>query len=333
MPRKARIDAPGALHHVIIRGIERRSIFRSDYDRENFLDRLGGLIVKTQTDCFAWTLIPNHAHLLLRTGLTPVSVLMSRLLTGYAVWFNRKYRRHGQLFQNRYKSILCQEQPYLRELVRYIHLNPLRAGLVNDIEELDKHQWCGHSVLMNKTKQAWQNVYYIYGLFSDKESSARKRYRKFVEKGISEGNRPDLTGGGLLRSIGGWTVLKELRQGAIRVKGDERILGDSDFVENVLRSAEEGLEQKYDLKARGYDFNRVVERVAEVMSMAIEEVTAFGKSPQTVKARGLLCFWAHRKLGMTTIEIGKKLNMSQSAESRSSMRGEAIARENQFELI
>ena len=108
MPRKARIDASGALHHVIVRGIERGKIFRSDYDRKNFLNWLGKLISDTQTDCFAWALIPNHVHLLLRTGSISVSVLMSRLLTGYAVWFNKKYRRHGQIFQNRYKSILCQ---------------------------------------------------------------------------------------------------------------------------------------------------------------------------------------------------------------------------------
>jgi len=333
MPRKARIDAPGALHHVIVRGIERGKIFRSDYDRKNFLNRLGKLIPETQTDCFAWALIPNHVHLLLRTGLVPISVLMRRLLTGYAVWFNKKYRRHGQLFQNRYKSILCQEDPYLKELVRYIHLNPLRAGLVEDMKKLDKHPWCGHSVLMNKTKQAWQNVDYVYGLFSEKKRMARTRYRVYVEKGIVDGKRPDLTGGGLLRSTGGWTVLKGLRKVGIRVKGDERILGDSDFVENVLKSAEEELEQKYDLKARGYDFDRVAQRVAEVMEIETEQVTAFGKSPQTVKARSLLCFWAHRKLGMTTIEIGRRLNISQSAVSRSSMRGQQIERENRFELI
>jgi len=333
MPRKARVDAPGALHHVIVRGIERRKIFRSDYDRKNFLNRLGKLIPETQTDCFAWALIPNHVHLLLRTGLVPISVLMRRLLTGYAVWFNKKYRRHGQLFQNRYKSILCQEDPYLKELVRYIHLNPLRAGLVEDMKKLDKHPWCGHSVLMNKTKQAWQNVDYVYGLFSEKKRMARTRYRVYVEKGIVDGKRPDLTGGGLLRSTGGWTVLKGLRKVGIRVKGDERILGDSDFVENVLKSAEEELEQKYDLKARGYDFYRVTQRVAEVMEIETEQVTAFGKSPQTVKARSLLCFWAHRKLGMTTIEIGRRLNISQSAVSRSSMRGQQIERENRFELI
>ena len=162
---------------------------------------------------------------------------------------------------------------------------------------------------------------------------AQKKYRVFVEKGIPAGSRPDLTGGGLLRSIGGWTVLKGLRKAGIRVKGDERILGDSNFVENVLKSAQEELEQKNDLKARGYDFVRVAQRVAEVMSMEIEQVTAFGKSPQTVKARSLLCFWLHRKLGMTTVGIGKKLNICQSAVSRSSLRGERIASENRFELI
>jgi len=92
----------------------------------------------------------------------------------------------------------------------------------------------------------------------------------------------------LLRSIGGWTALKELRKGAIRVKGDERILCDSDFVKNVLRSAEEEFEQKYDLKAKGYDFDRVTERVDEVMSMGIEKVKAYGKTSQTVRARTLM---------------------------------------------
>ncbi len=105
MPRKARIDVSGALHHVLVRGIERGKIFRSDYDRWNLLNRLGKLIPETQTDCFAWALIPNHVHLLLRTGLVPISVLMSRLLTGYAVWFNKKYRLHGQFFQNRRKPL------------------------------------------------------------------------------------------------------------------------------------------------------------------------------------------------------------------------------------
>jgi hypothetical protein len=151
--------------------------------------------------------------------------------------------------------------------------------------------------------------------------------------GISKGKRPDLTGGGLLRSIGGWTGLKDFRKAGIRVKGDERILGDSDFVETVLASANEALEERYFLKARGIDFDRVVSRVAEVMKLTPDQVTAWGKSPQTVQARSLLCYWAHRKLGMTTIEIAKRLKISQPAASRSSKRGEQVEKEHRFELI
>ena len=129
MPRLARLDAPDVVHHVIIRGIERKKIFRDDKDRHNFIARLEELLPATNTACYAWALLSNHAHFLLRSGDAGLSNLMSRLLTGHAVQFNRRHRRHGQLFQNRYKSIICQEDAYLLELVRYIHLNPLRAKI------------------------------------------------------------------------------------------------------------------------------------------------------------------------------------------------------------
>src|SRR4030042_6721072 len=119
MPRLARLDAPGVLHHVIIRGIERRNIFKDNKDRDNLLERLATLLSETQTACYAWALLPNHAHFLFRTGKVGLSPLMRRLLTGYAASFNRRHKRHGQLFQNRYKSINCQEEVYLKELVRY----------------------------------------------------------------------------------------------------------------------------------------------------------------------------------------------------------------------
>ena len=136
MPRQARIDIPGALHHIICRGIERRRLFQDDKDRDDFLGRLGDILPETTTPCLAWALIPNHFHLLLVTGAVPIATVMRRLLTGYAVTHHRRHQRHGHLFQNRYKSILCQEEPYLLELVRYIHLNPLRAQIVTDLEEL-----------------------------------------------------------------------------------------------------------------------------------------------------------------------------------------------------
>ena len=133
MPRKARIDAPGALHHVIVRGIERKAIFKDRFDRTNFVKRLGTILLETDTPCYAWVLMHNHVHMLLKTGLTPIATVMRRLLTGYAQQFNRRHRRHGHLFQNRYKSFLCQEDAYFLELVRYIHLNPLRAHVVKDL--------------------------------------------------------------------------------------------------------------------------------------------------------------------------------------------------------
>ncbi len=98
MPRKARIDAPGALHHIICRGIERRKIFDDDVDRDNFLERLGNILIETSTPCYSWALIPNHFHLLLRTGNVAISTVMRRLLTGYAVSYNRRHRRTGHLF-------------------------------------------------------------------------------------------------------------------------------------------------------------------------------------------------------------------------------------------
>jgi REP element-mobilizing transposase RayT len=137
MPRKARIDAPGALHYIIMRGINRRKIFFDDTDRDDFLDRPGDILSDSKTPCFAWALMTNHLHFLLRTGTAPIATLMRSFLPGYAVRFNRRHRRHGHLFQNRYRSILCQEDPYLLELVRYIHLNPLRAVIVQKLKRLD----------------------------------------------------------------------------------------------------------------------------------------------------------------------------------------------------
>ncbi len=333
MPRKARIDAPGALHHIIVRGIERRKIFKDDTDRINFLDRLGKVLSETGTKCFAWALIPNHFHLLLHTGACPLSTVMRRLLTGYAMNFNRRHRRSGQLFQNRYKSILCQEDTYLLELVRYIHLNPIRARLVTDIKTLGKHPFCGHAVIMGKKKKDWQDDAYVLKLFDNKRSTARRRYKIFVQKGIQEGKRPELTGGGLIRSSGGWSVIKSFRRANIHFKSDERVLGDSDFVERVLKAADESLERKYQLKSQGYDIDKLAERVAEILSIKPEEIFQPGKQPVKVKARSLFCYWAVRELGFTMMDLAPKLNISQPAVSICVQRGERIASENGYLLL
>ena len=333
MPRKSRIDAPGALHHIIARGINRKDIFKDNKDRDSFLERLGNILAETQTSCFAWALIPNHFHLLMRTGATPISTVMRRLLTGYAVSFNRRHRRFGHLFQNRYKSILCQEDPYLLELVRYIHLNPLRAGIVNDMRSLDKYRYCGHAVILKKRKYSWQNTEYVLRLFAKKVSTARKRYREFVKKGVSHGRRPELVGGGLIRSLGGWSAVKALRKAGAYMKGDERILGGGDFVESMLAQAEEDLERKYRLEAEGYDFNMVVERVAHLMGLKSEEVLSPGKYKKVVEARSILCYWAVRELGISQGVLAQKFGISQPAISMAVKRGEQMVNYHELSLL
>ncbi|MGD0919327.1 MAG: transposase [Thermodesulfobacteriota bacterium] len=333
MPRLARLDAPGVFHHIIIRGIERRKIFRDNRDRENFLERLGGLLLETKTGCYAWALLPNHAHFLFRTGEVPLATLMRRLLTGYVVSFNRRHKRHGHLLQNRYKSIVCQEDIYLQELVRYIHLNPLRAGVVPHLEALNSYSYCGHRVLMGKVGRPWQNVSYVLYSFGKTVRRARREYFSYVEAGVGQGHRRDLIGGGLIRSLGGWEEVEKLRlRGRDHIKSDERILGDSDFVGSVLGQAEEEYTRQCALRKRGYDVQRIAERVAEIYGVKIKEVLARGRQKQRVNARSLFCFWAVRELGTSVTGLARQLGMSPAGVGYAAQRGEAIAQENNYQL-
>jgi len=330
MPRKARIDAPGALHHIIIRGIERKVIFKDSQDYSNFLNRLKNVLTETKTQCFAWALMANHAHILLRTGYVPLSTVMRRLLTGYAQQFNRRHRRHGQLFQNRFKSILCEEEPYLLELVRYIHLNPLRAGIVKDLKALKTYPHSGHSVIMGKLKNDWQHVDYILKMFGKKIGYARRSYAAFVAKGIDLGRRPDLTGGGLIRSVGGWSALKALRSKASRIMGDERILGSSDFVEAVLKRANEDYESKTLAIAKGLDIDFIVSEVSKYFDIKPEFIKGSRKHRKMSKARSIACFLAVQKLSIGGREVARGLSISPSAVSKAVIRGRS---DNHSELI
>jgi len=283
----------------MIRGIERRKIFNDDKDRENLIERLSILLPETKTQCYAWSFLSNHAHFLFRSSPQGIAGLMRRLLTGYAVSYNRSHRRHGQLFQNRYKSVICQEDPYLQELVRYIHLNPLRAKIVTDLKELNCYSYCGHSALMGKKKREWQDIEYVLGFFGKRIGEARKEYRSYVEKGIPMGRRPELVGGGLIRSLGGWDEVKKMRlAGQDRIKSDQRILGESDFVMDILSESEENFSRKYRLKSRGLNFEKVAERVSSLFDLEKDYITARGRQRDRVRARDLLCYWgchANRK--------------------------------------
>ena len=333
MPRVAQLDTPGLLHHVMIRGIERRKIFNDDKDRENLVERLSTLLPETKTQCYAWSFLSNHAHFLLRSGPGGIAALMRRLLTGYAVYYNRRHKRHGQLFQNRYKSIICQEDSYLQELVRYIHLNHLRGKVVGDLKELDCYSYCGHSALMGKKKRKWQEVEYVLGNFGKRIGDARKEYRGYVEKGIPLGRRPELVGGGLIRSLGGWDEVKKMRlNGQERIKSDQRILGESEFVSDVLSESEKQFSRKYRLKSLGYDFETVVERVSRLFQLEKEYITGKGRQKERVRARDLVCYWTVAELGMSMVDLARKFDITPGAVSYAVERGGKIAREGGHQL-
>ncbi len=382
MPRLARLDAPGLLQHVMARGIERREIFRDDKDRKSFLERFAIILEETQTQCYAWALIPNHFHLLLRTGITQLSKVMRRLMTGYAVTFNKRHKRSGHLFQNRYKSIVCEEDPYLLELIRYIHLNPIRAGLVKDLKELEKYPWTGHATILGKRKdplipdRAMSYVYpvkqnaglpiagrgltgepsacpvkseeYLTGAISSSDKAlkslaeatiedvllhfadtiklARRRYRQFIKNGIDQGTRPELQGGGLIRSAGGDKVGLLGRKREERERGDERVLGSGDFIERILGNTID-TEPRSKIKI---SLELLSRKVASHFNIKEEDLRSPVKKKSVVEAKSAFGYIAIKQLGYSGRELGKFLNMRSYSAIRRAQEGKKVIDKNQI---
>lgn len=235
MPRQARLDVPGALHHIMVRGINKSNIFDDDLDKGQFLERIGQTINEGKCTVYAWVFMSNHVHILFKSGQDGISAVMRKLLTWYAMYFNRRHRRTGHLFENRYKSILCDEENYLLALVRYIHLNPIRAKIIRTLEELDSYPWSGHQGIVGKAKHPWMDIDTVLLQFGSTKRKAINEYRRFVQEDIDKGQNPMLTGGGLIRSQGGWSQVLSMRRKGLKEKADERILGSGDFVHEILK--------------------------------------------------------------------------------------------------
>lgn len=313
MPRQPRIDSPNLLHHVIVRGIERGEIFYDDVDRSSFVDRLRMLLLETNTDCYSWALIPNHFHLLLRPHTVELSRFMRRLLTGYAVTFNRRHKRSGHLFQNRYKSIVCEEETYLLELIRYIHLNPLRAGLVENLGALEQHPWCGHAEILDENRKSEPAIERVLSLFSNNVKSARQQYRQFVADGIKQGKRPELIGGGLQRSRTGQTNQDEPQL------YDERVLGSGDFIQQLQ---DNGL-----LECSAQSKTTLDELMVEIVdrySISTDRFMSRARSGKISEARSIFCYCAVRRLGHSGTAAAKYLGIGPSSVSRSANKGERL---------
>ena len=292
MPRGPRLDAPGVLHHVMARGITRQAIFRDNRDRDDLVIRLSSLAGSGAFRVYAWALLPNHFHLLLRTAKRPLANSMRSLLTGYAGSFNRRYRRSGHLFQNRYKSIVCEEEPYFLDLIRYIHLNPLRVGVVRDLRGLIRYQYSGHGVLMGRRENSWQETGPVLEQFGKRLREARRRYEEFVADGVAKGRRAEFQGGGLVRSAGGWEAVQRLRKGREGYAGDERILGGTDFVEQLRQEMEQRERGVVENRRGKLSLKALMERVCEVEGVSAEVVKGGGRRAELCRVReGIAYLW------------------------------------------
>jgi len=313
MPRTARLDLPDLLQHVIVRGVDRCDIFRDDQDRKRFLNSFSKLLVQTGTECLAWSLLTNHIHILLRPRRSRLAPFMRRLLTGYAIYYNLRHKRSGHLFQNRYKSIVCEEDAYLLELVRYIHLNPLRAKIVEDLTALERYPWSGHMVIIGKQSLEGQVVDEILAHFAKGKREATRQYKLFVADGVALGKRNELGGGRRLTR----EFLDELSDEPY----DERVLGDGAFVEELRQRRE--LESKF---PRSMEIKDIVATVCRYFAIEPADLKHNSRAANIVDARSVICYLAVRQVGHSGVEVGKQVNLLRAGVSVAASRGEEKVR-------
>ena len=250
-------------------------------------------------------------------------------MSGYAGYFNRRHKRCGPLFQNRYKSLVCEEETYFLELVRYLHLNPLRSKIIKDISELDRYRYTGHSALVGKTKRLWQDTDEVLGRFSGKRREAIRKYCEFVAAGIEQGQRSDLEGGGLLRSYGGWKGVMDLRRGREKYRSDERVLGSTSFIEGILKEAEKQEERK----SKGVSLDKLMIRISKDMGINREAITGGGRSRKISRARAVLAYIWVRYLGRSGYALAKALGVSPQSiyASSSHIEGDDVIKSQDIE--
>lgn len=316
MPRQARLDTPGALHHIMVRGINRARIFRDEEDKRGFLKRLGEAVKKGECSVYAWAQMDNHVHVLFKSGRQGISAVMRKVLTWYAQYFNRRYRRRGHLFENRYKSVLCDEEQYLLALVRYIHLNPVRVGIVTTLRELDRYPWSGHSAIVGRVDYPWVDRDYVLSRFGGERERAVRRYREFVGEGMGQGRVRELTGGGLIRSMGGWSQVVSMRGRGGGEESDERILGGGEFVEVVLREVEERQLRQLRMRGRGEGIEGIIEEECGRAGVSRRVLREGGRRGLVSRVREVVAYRGVEELGLSLAEVARHVGVVTSSVVR-----------------
>jgi REP element-mobilizing transposase RayT len=296
-------------------------IFRSGRDRDDFLNRLQSSCEKDAAFVYAWCLMPNHIHLAIRTGTQPLSRIMQRLLTGYAIRFNKTHRRVGHLFENRYRSKVVDEEPYLLALVRYIHLNPVRAGIVPDLAGLESYPWSGHGALMGKVERSWQDTEAVLSRFGSRVGPARKRLEDFMRSDAGRADVQTFAGGGTSSGEENPWGPPRTESGSNEAR-DDRILGEGQFVESVLGQAErEARERSRSVEKRMREFEEILGTISAQYGLSISEITGGGRRRSVLQARSIACHLGVHRLGLSVAVLSRELHVSQSSVLRAVERG------------
>ncbi len=288
MARPLRVEYPGASYHVTSRGNERKAVYKSRRDREQFLSYLESATERYGAVIHAYCLMDNHYHLLLETPLGNLSKIMQHINSAYTMYFNIKRQRAGHLLQGRYKAILVEVDEYAKELSRYIHYNPVRAKILDDPNE---YEWssCRYFTIERKAPE-WLQLDFILGYFGENRSEAMQRYQRF------------------LGSVDGGDLISPLKQRLHSV-----ILGSQEFVDDI---------KKQYLKHRGPDRN-LPELNDKPTKIGIEEISkAVDRVIDTDKklARQVKLYLCHRYTGLSLMEIGQCYGIGESGVSQASRR-------------
>ena len=330
MPRITRPDWENALHHVMARGIDGRTLFSNVFEYEHLRSRLEQLVIELKFSVYAWVIMPNHFHLLIRTGPEPISHLMHRLLTGFAVSYNRRHDRTGHVFQGRFKSILVQEENYFLKLINYIHLNPLKANLVNSLEELDMYKWSGHPCLIGKTECRWMKRDSVLENFGDIEHCAIKNYQTSLLNDISDLPSSELVCGSYTLGTNGITS-SDQRTGTSHWTGICRVLGDKEFAKRILRRLNDS--GSLDVRDRGNihrKIERLFNRIEAIMGLSRTVICGNSRNSELAEARGAIAWICSQKYGLSYRDISRLLVISRSGVAKAVQRGAELQRERPF---
>ncbi|MBN1130819.1 MAG: transposase [Chitinispirillaceae bacterium] len=317
MPRKARLSPPGTFHHIMSRGIEGRDIFRDDADRRTFLGMLDAGLKKTGFLCYAWALMDNHYHLLVRTNEKHLSELMRRLNAGYAQYFSRKYRRRGYLFQDRYRSQVTQDQGYVERLVRYIHLNPIRTGLCRSIAALNRYRWTGHAALRGTARAEFQEIKPVLRRFGQTIESGRKGYEAFMSEGLSSPGSGD----------------KIFQSTSDRRRPGSYVIGDPDFVKKAFTADDASRAGIARHLLEGVSIDDVAEKVAGAAHLTVKDIVRRSRGNRRSDIRRIFAYVCRHDYGMPITAIARYLAIAHSPASLAVRRGGELAGDKQFAKV